>query len=318
VAQDDVLRALAAVAGRPIRNRPQVDNLSHFRREESTGCEFSIFVQRRPSSRKLSKGMPGKRSGLMAAERRREIAKILKQDGRVAVDDLVQRFGVSAVTLRADLGSLAKQGVLVRSYGGAMLPQEPHQEYPLMVKETIHHAEKARIAKAAMELLSPHQTVILDSGTTTAEIARAIKRSGFDSLTVITHALNIAAELAENANISVIMTGGLMRHVSGSFVGPQAERFLSELHADHCFLGVDGLDPEHGLSTPDLLEAQLNTLMMKVSNEVTVVADASKLGRRSLSVIGDITSIKRLITDTRADEAMLEAVRKKGVEVVVA
>ena len=253
----------------------------------------------------------------MAGERRREIVKILKNDGRVAVDDLVRRFGVSAVTLRADLGSLAKQGVLVRSYGGAMLPQEPHQEYPLVVKETIHHAEKTRIGRAAAKLLAPHQTVILDSGSTTAEIARAIKRAGFASLTVITHALNIAAELADASNISVIMTGGIMRHVSGSFVGPQAERFLSELHADHCFLGVDGLDPEIGLSTPDLLEAQLNTLMMKVSNEVTVAADASKLGHRSLSVIGGMDSVKRLITDDRADPAILEAIRRKGVEVIV-
>jgi DeoR family transcriptional regulator of aga operon len=108
-----------------------------------------------------------------------------------------------------------------------------------------------------------------------------------------------------------------MRHVSGSFVGPQAERFLSELHADHCFLGVDGLDPEIGLSTPDLLEAQLNTLMMRVSNEVTVVADASKLGHRSLSVIGGMSSARRLITDDRANPDILDAIRKKGVEVIV-
>ena len=261
--------------------------------------------------------MPGKHSDMMAGERRREIIRILRSDGRVSVDNLVQRFGVSAVTIRVDLGTLAKQGILVRSYGGAMLPQEPHREYPLDIKETIHHAEKMRIARAAVKLISPHQTVILDSGTTTAEIARAIKRSEFDALTVITHALNIAAELADASTISVIMTGGLMRHVSGSFVGPQAERFLSELHADHCFLGVDGLDPEVGLSTPDLLEAQINTLMMKVSNEVTVVADASKLGHRSLSVIGGMSSVKRLITDDRAEAAILEAIRQKGVEVIV-
>ena len=260
--------------------------------------------------------MPGKRSHMMAGERRREIVKILKNDGRVSVDNLVRQFGVSAVTLRADLGILAKQGILVRSYGGAMLPQEPHQEFPLKVKETIHHAEKMRIARAAAQLISSHQTVILDSGTTTAEIARAIKRSGLDALTVITHALNIAAELAGASNISVIMTGGLMRHVSGSFVGPQAERFLSELHADHCFLGVDGLDPEIGLSTPDLLEAQLNTLMLKVSSQVTVVADSSKLGRRSLSVIAPMSSVRRLITDDRADPAVLDAIRCKGVEVI--
>src|ERR1022692_3583327 len=104
--------------------------------------------------------MPGKRSHLMAAERRREIVKVLKSEGRISVDDLVQRFAVSAVTLRADLGILAKQGILVRSYGGAMLPLEPQQDYPLTLKETMHHAEKMRIGRAAAKLISAHQTVI--------------------------------------------------------------------------------------------------------------------------------------------------------------
>jgi len=261
--------------------------------------------------------MAGKRSHLLADERRREIVKILKNDGRVSVEDLVRRFSVSAVTLRADLGQLAKRGILVRSYGGAMLPQEPHQEYPLNVKRTIYHAEKTRIGRAAVKLIRPHQTIVLDSGTTSAEVARAIKASGLEALTVVTHALNIAGEFLDASNISVIMIGGIMRHVSGSFVGPQAERLITELHADHFFLGVDGLDPDVGLSTPDLLEAQLNTLMMRISQEVTVVADASKLGRRSLSVIGGIESVRRIITDDRAAPETLEAIRRKGVEVVV-
>jgi DeoR family transcriptional regulator of aga operon len=261
--------------------------------------------------------MPGKRSSLLTDERRREIVKLLKNDGRVSVGDLVRRFGVSAVTLRGDLEQLAQKGVLVRSYGGAMLPQEPHQDFPLNIKKTIYHAEKTRIGKAAARLVLPHQMVILDSGTTTMEVARALKRADFDSLTVITHALNIADELIDASNISVIMIGGVMRHVSGSFVGPQAERFLSELHADHFFLGVDGLDPEIGFSTPDLLEAQLNTHMMRIAHEVTVVADASKFGRRSLSVIGGITTVKRIITDDRVRPDTLEAIRDKRVEVIV-
>jgi len=261
--------------------------------------------------------MNGKGSHLLADERRREIVKILKSDGRVSVEDLVDRFQVSAVTLRGDLGHLARQGVLVRSYGGAMLPQGPQQEYPLEVKRTIYHGEKVRIGQAAAALVSPLQTIILDSGTTSAEVARAIRNSGCAPLTVITHAPSIAEEFAATPTTSVIMLGGLLRHVAGSFVGPQAQRFLSELHANHCFIGVDGLDAEAGLSTPDLLEAQLNTLMMKVSDEVTVVADASKFGRRSLSVIGPITAARRVITDNRAAPAALEAIRGKGVEVIV-
>jgi DeoR family transcriptional regulator of aga operon len=262
--------------------------------------------------------MPAKLSPLLADERRREIVKILKKDGRVAVEDLVRRFRVSAVTIRADLGQLADQGIMVRSYGGAMLPQEPDQDFPLSIKKSLYHAEKVRIGRAAARIVKSHQTVILDSGTTSAEVARAIKRTNLEALTVITHALHIAQEFTDAPHISVIMIGGVMRHVSGSFVGPQAQRMIRELHADHFFLGVDGFDSDVGPSTPDLLEAQINALMMQVSHEVTVVADASKLGRRSLSVISDVTSVHRVITDDRITPETLEKMRRRGLDVIVA
>ena len=197
-----------------------------------------------------------------------------------------------------------------------MLAQEAEEDFPLVIKETLHHAEKVRIGRAAAALIQPHQTVILDSGSTAAEVARALKRSRMQGVTVITHALNIAQEFVDTPNISVIMIGGLMRHVSASFVGPQAERLIRELHADHFFLACDGFDGDLMLSTPDLLEAQLNALMMTISHQVTVVADASKLGRRSLSVISDASPIQRLITDNRISEAMAEKIRQRGVEVL--
>jgi DeoR family transcriptional regulator, aga operon transcriptional repressor len=261
--------------------------------------------------------MPVKQSPLLVDERRREIVKILRKDGRLSVEDLVRRFKVSAVTIRTDLSQLAEHGILVRSYGGAIAPQEPHEEFPLNVKRTINHAEKVRIGRAAAQLIQSGQTVILDSGTTSAEVARAMKRKDLRNLTVITHALNIAQEFIDAPQISVIMIGGVMRHVSGSFVGPQAERMIRELHADHLFLGVDGLDPDFGPSTPDLLEAQINQLMMQASQQVTVIADASKIGRRSLSVISDITHLQRVITDNRIGTEVIARLRQKGVEVLV-
>ena len=254
---------------------------------------------------------------MLADERRRAILQLVKKQGSAAVEDLVKHFNVSAVTLRADLGQLAREGALVRSYGGAMVHEEHSGEYPLTVKNTRNQAEKTRIAAAAVRLIKSHQTVILDSGSTSAALAKAIKQANFDSLTVITHALNIAQEFLTSSKISVIMIGGIMRHVSGSFVGPQAEQLLRPLHADHFFLGIDGLDNELNLSTPDLLEAQLNTTMMQVSNETTVIADASKLGRRSLSVIGNLTATRRLITDTRVNHEMISKIRGEAVEVLI-
>jgi DeoR family transcriptional regulator, aga operon transcriptional repressor len=241
-----------------------------------------------------------KDSRLLAEQRRRRILDLIEQRGQITVRDLVEKFSISAVTARADLDALASEGMAVRSHGGAVRRVEASQDYPLRLKITLHHAEKARIGKAAAELIQNGETVILDSGTTTAEIARHLKMRRLQSVTVITHALNIASELVDASTLSVIMIGGLLRPVSGSFVGPQAETMLKEFHADRLFLAVDGFDLELGPSTPDLLEAQLNTVMMRVSKEVNVVADFSKLGRRSLSRIGPLSGVHRLITDSRA------------------
>ena len=261
--------------------------------------------------------MQRRESKMLADERRRAILQMVKKQGSAAVEDLVKLFNVSAVTLRADLGQLAREGALVRSYGGAMVNEEQASDFPLTVKNTRHQAEKTRIATAAVRKIKSHQTVILDSGSTSAAVARAIKQANFDALTVITHALHIAQEFVSMSKILVIMIGGIMRHVSGSFVGPQAEQQLRALHADHFFLGIDGLDRDLNLSTPDPLEAQLNHIMMEMSTDTTVIADASKIGRRSLSVIGNLTVARRLITDSRVSEEMANKIRTEGVELMV-
>lgn len=254
---------------------------------------------------------------LLAEERRRKILELLEKEGRVTVADLVERFDVSSVTMRADLDMLAENGVLVRSHGGAVRRLDPVQDYSVAFKETIHHAEKVRIGHAAAGLIKANQTVILDSGTTTLQVARHIKLQKLKGLTVITNALNIANELADVPNVSLIMIGGILRQVSNSFVGPQAERMLGALHADHLFLAVDGLDLEIGPTTPDILEAQLNNVMVMVSNDVTVVTDSSKIGRRSLSSIGPLSAVHRLITDDHIAPGMEQALRAKGLELVI-
>jgi DeoR family transcriptional regulator of aga operon len=254
---------------------------------------------------------------LLAEERRRKILMLLETEGRVTVNDLVRRFDVSTVTMRADLDTLAENGALVRSHGGAVRRLDPVQDRSVAFKETMHHAEKVRIGQAAAGLLKPNQTIILDSGTTTLQVARHIKQQKLKGLTVVTNALNIANELVDAPNVSLIMLGGLLRQVSNSFVGPQAERMLAALHADHLFLAVDGLDLEVGPTTPDILEAELNSLMIAVSTEVTIVADSSKIGRRSLSTIGSLSAIHRLITDDRIAPEAAQAIRARGLELIV-
>jgi DeoR family transcriptional regulator of aga operon len=254
---------------------------------------------------------------LLVEERRRRILEMLDGQERVTVEELVTRFGVSAVTIRGDLDALAGLGAVVRSHGGALKRAEAPDDVPITVKETLHHAEKVRIGHAAAQMIKDGETIMLDSGSTTAEIARQIRFLKLRSLNVITNALNIAMELANLSHVRLIMIGGVLRQMSYSLAGPPAEQTLRRLHADRLFLGVDGLDPEIGLMTPDVVEAQLNAVMIQVSREVVVVADASKFERRSLSVIGKLDVVHKVITDSGTSPGVLQALRARNVEVVV-
>jgi len=268
-------------------------------------------------SRKKEDASPARPTRLLVEERRRRILELLEAQERVTVEELVDRYGVSAVTIRGDLDALADLGAVVRSHGGALKRAEAPEDVPIAVKETLHHAEKVRIGHAAAQMVRDGETVMLDSGTTTAEIARQIRFLKLRSLTVITNALNIAMEIASLPHVRLIMIGGILRQMSYSLCGPPAEHALRGLHADRLFLAVDGLDPEIGLMTPDVLEAQLNTVMIQVSREVVVVADSSKFQRRSLSVIAKLDAVHKVVTDSGASPEVLAALRARNVEVIV-
>jgi DeoR family transcriptional regulator of aga operon len=269
---------------------------------------------RRKEDASAARGRPPR---LLVEERRRRILELLDQQERVTVEELVSRFAVSAVTVRGDLDALAGLGAVVRSHGGALKRTDAPEDVPIAVKETLHHAEKVRIGHAAAQMIRDGETVILDSGSTTAEIARQIRFLKLRSVNVITNALNVAMELANLPHLRLIMIGGVLRQMSYSLAGPPAEQTLRGLHADRLFLGVDGLDPEIGLMTPDVVEAQLNAVMIQVSREVVVVADASKFQRRSLSVIARLDAVHKVITDSGTAPEVIAALRTRSVEVIV-
>ena len=253
---------------------------------------------------------------LLAEERRREILGVLGQNGKVTIHEVVKRFGVSAVTARGDLDALSESGALVRSHGGGIRPLAAAPEHPLIVREGMHHDQKVRIAQAAVKLIQPLQTIILCTGSTSAELANQIRRTQPDSITVITYALNIAVKLADQPNVSLVMLGGFLRHPSTAFVGPHAEHMMQSLHADHCFLSTVGLNVEAGLTTLDIMEAHLNQRMIDSAAQVTVLADSSKFGHRSLSRICDFRVVHRVITDSGAPVQDVEKLRARGVEVL--
>lgn len=266
----------------------------------------------------MSKPADPPRPHLLPDERRRLIAEYVDRNGRATVQELAKRFHTSAVTIRGDLDVLANAALIVRSHGGA-LPRLPvSNDAPVTIKETRHQAQKQRIGAAAARLIRDGETIILDSGSTTMEIARQIRQRKFESLTVITNALNIALELSGQSGVRVMMLGGMLRPTSYSLVGPDAQQALSKLSADRLFLGVDGLDPEIGVTTPDPLESALNALMIRVARRTIAVMDASKLGQRSLSVIAPIRQLHKVITDRQAAPDLVEALHNAGIEVELA
>jgi DeoR family transcriptional regulator of aga operon len=252
---------------------------------------------------------------LLNEERRRAILEILQHDGRVLVGHLARRFRTSQVTIRKDLDALQGRGLIHRTHGGGLPTRHGALEDPtLREKEKLHREEKLRIAAAAARMVSEGQVVILDSGTTTTAIARALRH--FQNLTIVTNGVNIVAELA-GSSVEVILTGGTVRKNSFSLVGPLAEESLRCLHADILFLGVDGFDVSYGLSTPNLLEAKVNRVMVEVATRTVAACDSSKFGRRSLSLIVPTAALQDVITDRGVPKSDLRALRKAGIAVTL-
>ncbi len=257
----------------------------------------------------------GNGSQMLIDERRQYILGLARQRGRVLVEELSRALGISRITIRKDLDYLQGRGVLQRTHGGALLPGSGALSDPsLQEKEGLHSEEKQRIATAAVNLVQEGQCILLDSGTTTSAIARALKH--FSHLTIITNAVNIATELS-GTDFEVLLTGGALRKNSFSLVGPLAEDMLRDMHADILFLGVDGFDLEVGLTTPNVMESRVNRAMVKAAQTVVAVCDSSKFNRRSLSKIVDATAIHHVITDKNLAKETTEALRSINIKLTM-
>jgi len=251
---------------------------------------------------------------MLSEERRRKIVELVQNDGRVLVTDLARRFSSSLITIRKDLEHLDREGRIQRAHGGA-LPVESAalKDLALREKERLHRREKLRIANVAAKLVRPRQVVILDSGTTTTAIARSLRHAR--DLTVVTNAVNIAAEFA-GTDVEVVLSGGMLRKNSFSLVGPLAEETLRQITADLLFLAVDGFDVAYGLTTPNQLEAKVNRVMMESAKRIVVVCDSSKFGRRSLALIAPTEDVHEVITDRGISSKDSGRLKKAGIKVM--
>jgi len=228
-------------------------------------------------------------------------------------------LGVSEVSIRRDLQHLEDSGKLKRVYGGAIVV--PHQSYVgvLASRIALRHEKKTRIGKAAAEMIQKENRIILDSGTTTLEVARHICSDILVSgnLTVITASIPILTEIGLCPGIHFIMLGGILLPDYQVLVGPQTVEQLKGLYVDKMFLGSDGLTFSNGITTANVLEAEVDRAMVNVASEIIVVADSSKINSIGLVTIMPLTKINKLITDTDAPPGFVAELQEYGVEVIL-
>lgn len=254
------------------------------------------------------------------AARLAAILDLLAEQGEVSVEQLVERFGASQATTRRDLDSLAERRLLTRTHGGAVAQSVA---YELPIRYRSHHGTGAKesIAAAAAALVAPGQVVGLSGGTTTNAIATALAARADlaeHGLTVVTNAVNIAAQLAMRPEFKVVVTGGAIHPRSFELVGPFVEQLLSGIRIDIAFIGVNGISAESGATTHDEAEAAVNRMMAQRADRAYVVADASKLGRDAFAHVGGPELFPVVLTDAGASDAAREALRDAGYEVPAA
>lgn len=262
---------------------------------------------------------------MFAEERHRRTTELVKAQGRASVNELAELFSITQETVRRDLAALEGAGMLRRVHGGAVgFDQLTRSELSLDERLTQRLDEKERIAGAALALIPQARTasVLLDSGTTTAALAKLLSgwepaNSG-DELLVITNSLPTAASLSTNRHLLLDIVGGRVRGLTSAVVGARATEQLGALRPDIAFIGTNGIHADFGLSTPDPVEAATKSAMVKAARQVVVLADASKLGTETLVRFADLGDIDILITSAAPDPALATALSAAGVEVVVA
>lgn len=252
---------------------------------------------------------------LNTIERRHAIVNKVNESGRVEVINLAETFKVSTVTIRADLNDLNKKRMLVRSRGGAVAISKITKELSVKEKHSKNQLIKEKLGREAAKLIHNNESIIIDSGTTTEEVAKALYRH--ENLVVMTNGLNVASELARAENTEVMMTGGTLRQKSLSFYGRQAEVSLSNLRFDKVILGVDGIELQSGITTHFEHEATLNRLMCAISKNVIAVTDSSKFDRSGFHIIAPLNAIDTLITDSNIPQEYINYFKSQDVNLII-
>jgi len=253
---------------------------------------------------------------LKAALRRDAIRRCIEVTGHVSIAELKERLGVSEVTIREDLKVLEKERSLTRIRGGAIATRNGAVELSLEEMSTTNHAEKMAIAARAAAMIRSGQTVIIDVGSTTTELAKALSPE-LDGVVVITNGLNIALLLESLPGFTVIVTGGTLRPLQHSLVAPMGTLLLSQLRADVAFIGCNGVDTTHGFTNTNIPEAEIKQAMVRSAQSTVFLADHDKIGKVASAFVTGISGADLLITDQASDATVLEQLRNEGLAVDV-
>ncbi len=255
------------------------------------------------------------RQPLIPADRLQVIADLVRERGSVRGRELADALGVTDETIRRDLSRLEEQGVVRRAHGGAVaLRSTDETDTSFRLRE--HAAEKVAIGKRAAELVRDRSSIVLDSGTTTLCLAKALHAK--QDLVVVTTAVTNAIELVGNPRTTVVMTGGVIRPSTFGASGQLAAATLRGLHVDQAFLAIHSVSVEGGLTYPLFEEVDAKRAMIEAATEVILLADHSKFGRQSLVRVAAITAVQRIVTTPGIDPGEAAAIRDLGIDLIIA
>ena len=255
-------------------------------------------------------------AGLLSEPRRRRILDWMQEEGSARVRDLAVAFQVSEATIRQDLERLETEGQITREHGGAFLNTVPTQVGTMTLHHQDNMEQKRRIGAMAADLVKDGETIILDAGTTTTEIA--LRLVGRRNLTVITNALNIAIILGAVPGNAVHMPGGQFKAPTLSLSGDKSVDYFRSIFAGKLFLATAGVALDAGLTYPSFADLQLKEAMIKAASRVYLVADSSKINKSSFARLGSVELLRSFVTDSGITEADATAFRARGIEMLIA
>lgn len=253
---------------------------------------------------------------MLPVERRKVILEIVDTQNSVSVSDLCERLDVSEMTIRRDLRVLSDEGLIKRVHGGAVSRRGRSYEPPYMIRATANLEQKRAVAQAAAQLVDKGDSIALDVGTTTLEMAKAI--SSISNVTVVTSSLPIANALCDSPNIRLILSGGVVRKQELSMIGHIARRAFKDFWVDKVFLGIGGIDVSAGLTEYNLEDALVKQAIIEHAEQIIVIADSSKFSRACFAWVAPLSSVHTLVTDWMVTSECVDELEQQGIEVIIA